>query len=241
MRPDPASARDPRSLIERTAANGFRWVTLDGAAPGLRARELDRSSRRDLAALLRRLELGFAGIDLWIPSDHFADPAQADRALAATTDSLGLARDLVALDGGVAAVSVVLPKDLSPTARDTLLHHADALGVHLADHAWPPAEPAHSDWDCVGIDPAALLLAGENPAKVVARVGGRLAVARLSDASDVARVEPGRGRLNDISYAVALKTAKYERPIVLDLRAVPDPLGCAPRVARWWAADLFQR
>lgn len=236
MRSERAGA-DPRALIERTAAAGFRWVTLDAAAPGLRARELDRSGRRDLAALLRRLELGLAGLDLWIPSAHFADPAHADRALAAATGAIGLAADLTALNGGHAVLGLTLPGDIPATARDQLLTEADAHAVTLADHAWPPAEHL-SETLRVGIDPAAVLLAGDNPAKAVARLGDRLALARLSDASDVGRVEPGRaqGRLNDLAYTVALSTAKYTLPVVLDTRALSDPAAAAPRVLQWWSA-----
>lgn len=242
MRSGPGPA-DPRALIEAAAAAGFRWATLDGAAPGLRPRELDRSARRDLAALLRRLELGFAGIDLWIPSAHFADPSLSDRAVSAAIESLELAADIAALNGGHGVLSLVLPRELSPTARESLLTHADSRGVRIADHAWPPAEQPHSDWLGVGIDPAALLLAGEHPAKTVARLGERIVVARVSDASDISRVEPGRGqgRLDDLAYAVALAAAKYDRPVPLDLRAVPDPLSAAARVARWWDPGSLQR
>ena len=60
----------------------------------------------------------------------------------------------------------------------------------------------------------------------------RLLVARLSDASEIGRVEPGKGNLNDLAYAVALQTARYMRPVILDVRAVADP---QPAAARWYA------
>lgn len=231
------AAPDPRAPIEWAAAAGFRHVTLDAAAPGLRPRELDRSARRDLAALLRRLELTPAGFDLWIPTSHFTDPAHADRAVAAVAAAIDLASDLVTLCAGHAVVSLTLPRDDLPTAtRDTLISHADARHATLADHAWPPPETATHDALAVGLDPATLLLAGDNPAKAAARLGPRLAVARLSDASEVARVEPGsrEGRLNDLAYVVALETAKYPRPLVLDTRGLPSPAESARRALRWW-------
>ena len=231
-------AADPRAPIEWAAAAGFRAVVLDGAAPGLRARELDRSSRRDLAALLRRLELGFAGIDLWIPSSHFADPVHADRAVAAVAGAVELASDIAALSGGDPLLSLTLPREDLPTGTgDALVAHADSRHAVLADHRWPPDEKPTHDALAVGLDPATVLLSGDNPAKAAARLGERLAVARLSDASEVARVEPGgrEGRLNDLAYVVALGTAKYSRPVVLDPRGLPAPGDAAVRALRWWS------
>src|SRR5688572_21716696 len=83
-----------RALIEWAAGLGYRAVQLDGTMAGLRARELDRSGRRDLAALLRRLELGYSGLDLWVPEAHFVDGAQQDRAVAAVVAGLELSAEL---------------------------------------------------------------------------------------------------------------------------------------------------
>lgn len=227
---------EPRAPIEWAAGAGFRSVAIDAAAAGMRPRELSRSARRDLAALLRRLELGLSGIDLWAPSAHFVDPALADRALGAALAAIDLASDLKSLNGSGGCLSLTLPRELPETTLHTLVTHASDRGVRLADHTWPPREPPRGDALGVGIDPASVLLAGDNPAKCAARLGERLACARLSDASEVARVEPGRGqgRLNDLAYVVALHTAKHAGPVVLDLRGVPDPTAAAPRVLAWW-------
>ncbi|MBK7405662.1 MAG: hypothetical protein IPJ41_13820 [Phycisphaerales bacterium] len=226
----------PRTLIEHAAAMGFRGVALDASTPGLRPRELDRSGRRDLAALLRRLELGLAGLDLWVPSAHFADPSLTDRALAASISAIDLARDLHSLNGEGATVSLTLPDEVPASTLHALESHASDRGVRLADHAWPPRDGADSRILGIGLDPAALLLAGENPAKCAARSGARLACARLSDASEVVRVEPGtgRGRLSDLAYIVALQTAGFGGAVLLDLRGLAEPLAIAPRVLRWW-------
>lgn len=234
----PSTATDPRAPFEWAANTGFRWVTLDASAPGLRPRELDRSARRDLAALLRRLELGLLGLDMWIPAAHFTDPAHTDRAVTATTAAIDLAADLAGLTGGHRIVSLtLLREDLSPTLRSTLAAHADARQAVLADHTWPPVDDAPIGPLGVGLDPAAVLLAGDNPAKAAARLGDRLTLARLSDASEITRVEPGssQGRLNDLAYTVALSTAKYTRPLVLDTRGLTDPAEAARRALAWWS------
>lgn len=231
----------PRQHMEWAATCGFRWITLDAASPGLRPRELDRSGRRDLAALLRRLELGIMGIDLWIPPEHFARSEHAERAVDATLAAIDLTADLAGLNRGERVLSLSLPRDREDavTAIATVVAHADSRGVEIADHTWPPPEAGAAGLTRVGLDPAAVLLAGDNPAKAAARTGERLAVARLSDASDFGRVAPGGrdGRLNDLAYVVALETAKYRRPVVLDARGIANPRGTATDALAWWTTS----
>ncbi|MFG0259133.1 MAG: hypothetical protein ACF8LK_02180 [Phycisphaerales bacterium JB041] len=232
-------ATHPRQHIEWAVAGGFRSVTLDAATPGFRPRELDRSGRRDLAALLRRLELGLMGVDLWIPPTHFGDAAHAERAVEAAAAAIDLVADLAGLNHGERVISLSLPRDReeASAAISTIAGHADSRSVEIADHCWPPVEARESDAVRVGLDPAALLLAGDNPAKAAARTGDRLAVARLSDASDIGRVAPGGrdGRLNDLAYVIALVTATYRRPVVLDTRGLPAPGEAALRCRAWWS------
>lgn len=106
-------SRGVRSAIGWVAGVGFRSVHLDAAAPEIRARDLDRSGRRDLAAAVRRASLGFTGLDLWIPAEHFEPGEHADRAHAALLGAIDLAADLRGLvptgDVSRAVVSVTLP------------------------------------------------------------------------------------------------------------------------------------
>lgn len=229
----------PRQHLEWAAAGGFRSVTLDAATPGFRPRELDRSGRRDLAALLRRLELGLMGVDLWIPPTHFGDPEHAERAVEATLAAIDLTADLAGLNEGQRVLSLSLPRDReqASAAIGTIAGHADSRSVEIADHTWPPVESGAAESVRVGLDPAVLLLAGDNPAKAAARTGDRLAVARLSDASDIGRVAPGGrdGRLNDLAYVIALETAKYHRPVVLDARGLAAPGDASLKCLAWWS------
>ncbi len=228
----------PRQHLEWAAANGFRWVTLDAATPGFRPRELDRSGRRDLAALLRRLELGLMGIDLWIPPEHFADAEHAERAVDAALSAIDLTADLAGLNQSERVLSLSLPRDRDDAASaiGAIASRADSRSVEIADHTWPPPDAGVAGSIRVGLDPAVLLLAGDNPAKAAARMGERLAVARLSDASDIGRVAPGGrdGRLNDMAYVVALDAAKYRRPVVLDARGLTAPPEAAAKALAWW-------
>lgn len=227
-------AESPRAALDWAREAGFRHASLDGGAPGLRARELSRSARRDLASLLRRLELGFAGIDLWIPPAHFADPAHADRAVGAACEALELAAELHRLHpgvGGPPTVSLALPASGAEAACEALEARAQACGALVADHAHPAAARplAHV---LIGVDPAAVLQAGADPASVVSGAPpGSVIAARLTAWPPA----PGRpARFDALSYAIALVTAGYRRPIVIDTRDLPDPrLGAAGALAAW--------
>lgn len=229
---------DPRETIEWVARTGARCIQLDAALPGLRPRELDRSARRDLAALLRRLGLGLSGLDLWIPPAHFTDPARADRAIAAVVQAAELAADfapLCAAPGAGATVSVQLPPALAEDGRRPLIDAASSRGATIADHTWPlapgddPASPI-----AAGLDPAALILAGADPAKEVSRLKAPPVSARLSDLGPAGRTPPGEGSLDELSYTVALEVKGYRAPIVLDLRGLPKPERAARDVVERW-------
>lgn len=224
----PAAPIDPRRLIEWTATRGARGVRLDASVKGFRARELDRSARRHLASLLKRLELRFAGVDLWIPSEHFHDPARADRAVSAVAATLELCGDLATLtdNGAGRSVSIALPKDSDEAGR-SLAQTAERAGVRIADHGeGAETRAAPGGWIGVGLDPAVLLARAIDPVAEVSRLlgasGSRLVSARLSDTDGIGRVTPGQGRLDVMAYAAALATHAGSGEMVLDLRGVRD-------------------
>lgn len=232
-------------------------VQLDAAAAGLRPRELDRSARRDLAATLRRLSLACSGLDLFIPSSHFSDPAQTDRAVSAVFDAIELAADLCtagAVPAGVTpAVAVAFPPSnravaassvaapTTPTSTPPpdaglagilaeLAARAQSRHVALCDCSYPPTAPAPGlDEPSIGLDPAALLAAGANPVSSAAAglTSGRLRHARLSDLAAAGRVAVGAGRLDVASYFAVLSTSSRPLIPVLDLRHVRDQAAAA--------------
>lgn len=245
--PEGVGAREgPRGLIDWAARSGVRGVRLDGGAKGLRARELDRSGRRDLASLLRRLELRFAGIDLWIPAEHFTDPNHAGRAVDAVIATIGLCTDLATLGLSVAgrSVSIVLPKGADEVAR-AIEAAAERAGVRIADHG-EGAEPRAAPGGAVGVglDAAALLLRSIDPVAEVSRMAGasgsRLVSARATDTDGIGRVALGDGRLDVAAYAAALSIARGPRidagDVVLDLRGVRDQGAALERGLAAWVS-----
>lgn len=252
------AALDLRACVGFARETGYRACAIDAMRHGVRPRELGRSARRELGATLRRNELSLTGIDLWIPSAHFADGANTDRAVAAVGAACELAHDLDALSRGTyglsgapgaptgvgaRVVSITLPEDPPSDVLDAIAAHADRSGVRIADHAWPAREGPGAERPIrCGVDPASLLLKGVDPAQAASALGARLASARLSDANDAGRVAPRTGlagqvaaRLDVEAYFVALLTAGYARPVVVDLRAVPEQRAAASAIAEYWA------
>lgn len=228
--------RTVRMWIDWAADHGFRGVAIDGATPGMRARELNRSARRDLASLLRRRELDFAGVDLWIPAAHFVSPEHQDRAHAATVGAIEFARELASLCGNRGAVvSVSLPHGEAGASLDGLRERALLCDVTLADHVWPPR--AATDGLEIGLDPATALLAGADPAVELPRISDRLGCVRLSDANSAGRATVGEGRLDLEAFRMSIVGVNWRSSVLIDVRGLEDCAAGAVRALALWAGQ----
>ena len=255
-----ATVRDAFALA---AASRCEAVQVAATIPGLRPRELDRSARRDLAAAIRRAGLGFSGLDLIIPPEHFSQPEHQDRAVTAISQACELAAELSGLLPGLcgASVSTVLDPATPLAVRKELAESASRSGCMLCELNWPtladrselgvppvgvlPPPPAGgpaisgSPYRC-GLDPAALLMGGIDPVLAATRLGAALSHPRLSDVSTVGRIAPGGSgaRLDLMGYRIALSAAGYSGPVVLDLRGVHDPWRAAAGAATAWRESV---
>ena len=220
-----------RAAVDWAASLGFGALQLDAAAPGVRARELGRSARRDLAATLRRRGLALTGLDLWIPPEHYTSPETGDRAAGALLAAIDLAAELGPLAGsrGV-VVSVTLPEDPGGGLLDAIAARADAGGVLVEDFTSEPPGGVIRP----GFDTSRHLLRGEKPGRAFARSASALATLRLNDADDTGRRALGRGLL-DIEMMRALHaTLTPTIPVITDLRGRIDPATGADDARRAW-------
>lgn len=222
----------PRGVASWVGSQGFRWLQLNGAARGFRARELDSSARRDLAGTLTRAEVRLSGMDLWIPPEHFADPVHVDRGVGAVVSTAELLGELRRLGATTTTpvVCVMLPGEPHEGVPSALAAAGDAHGVVVVDHA-----PTAADTAVWGADPAAVLMGGGEPSTEVSRRGPRVMAARLNDANAMGRCAVGSGRLDVLEYAMALSTAGVGGPVVVDLRGLPDAARAIERAKRAWA------
>ncbi len=228
----------PRAAIEWAAGVGFRSLHLDATAPGVRARELDRSGRRDLASTLRRHGLGFTGLDLWIPAEHFAEPAHADRALSALLGAVDLAAELAGLLGSAApVVSVTLPEGFS--VIDAVAAGADTSGAIIEDFGPGGEDDSRPPMVRPGVDTGRLLMRGDPPGKTFARLADRLGSLRLNDADDTGRRPMGSGRLDPSMLLALHATLTADLPVVTDLRGLENPQRAASAVVETLSTDPF--
>lgn len=218
-------------------------LILDATQAGQRPRELDRSARRDLAATLRRAGLHSGGIDLFIPAEHYASPAHADRAMAAMVAAIDLARELATLTEAPEAIvctefppavdsgggADARPGELLGTLLGSIREHAQIADVRLADTAPGAARPEILR----AVDVARCVLAGKDPAaELTAR-----SVLRLSDAAAGQRVPLGRGQAETRAIAGAWAVLGGSRAPILDLRGLIDAKGAvADAVSAWGLA-----
>jgi len=234
-----AGARPARgnltAQLELVREAGCGLVVLDAAGAGLRARELDQSARRDVAAMCRRAGVRVVGLDLWVPPGHWAEAARVDRAFEAAREALGLLADLHRLTeaggAGPGVLTVELPTGAAEAgaAATTLASFCAGLGVLVADvgagiWAGEGAGTPEGASMVLGVDPAGEMLTGRD---VLVRAGRAMA-ARLSDAGPLGRVEVGAGRLDVVSYAAGLATRDAGRRlgyVTLDVRGVRPARG----------------
>jgi sugar phosphate isomerase/epimerase len=250
-----------KTALTKLSEAGFRAVQLDATLPGIRPRELSQRDRRDLVSVTMRQSMTIGGIDLFIPRKHYRDPANIDRAMAATIATIELAADL-----GRVPVSLSLPvKAMAEDTRKLLIESADGRGVTLAIHAEDQLDALLAwvelvDMHCVGIaiDPTAILAQSKDPCSTVHKLSKKIRVARLADVSGT-DVEPagedddepaaslpgvrsdlGEGDLDVVGYRLAVDLcAGRTGPVVLDLRGLENPLASAKRALQVWKKAAF--
>lgn len=210
---------DGRARIEAAKALGFRAIALDATV--LRARDLDRSARRDLAAIFRRDGLAITGWDLPIPPAHFSDPARADRAISAARATIELAGDIERLaPSGFGGALVCLAGVEGVEAMRSIHDHALDRGVRCAVIAQDEAE---------GLGAAPRIDELQDPPRAIAALGPRLACVRWRG-----------GPIDQDAVRAAILIAGCARPIVLEIPAAADPVRFVALARERWSTSTAQ-
>ena len=215
---------DLRSGLQVVHDARFRAVQLPLSGPlRIVPRSFGASARRDLATTLRRLELFAAGLDCWIPPEHWGRSDTVDRAQAAIVDACAMAGDV-----GAIGVSVRLSPEIDDEVANVLQAAAESNGVQLFDFGMPPHERC-----AVGLDPASDLAQGEDS---IARAALGVGAARLTDLAQGHRCVPGAagGQLDLHAYRAALDVGGYRAPVALDLAGLPEPGVAMMQAASHW-------
>lgn len=222
-----------REAIAWLSELGLRGAQLSATDPATRARDLGASARRDLRATLARHELVCSGLDFFIPTAHYGDPAHVSRAFDALVGAIGLAADL-----GGAPVTAAIPPDAAPDFRAAIGAEASRLGVVvLVPTGATPVEldaPFAATVDC-----ATVLGESGRPEEAIARLGPRLGGVRLVDLLRSGLrgpiLEPGESRLDALAVRMAIEVSGFAGLPVLDARQWQEPRRGIVDSARRWA------
>jgi hypothetical protein len=189
---------------------------------------------------MRRRELELAGIDLWIPPEHFSDPDNCQRALDMVVQTAELASELSELVGGrsFASVSVSTAASIEGQMYSAMGASALQYGATVIDHRSEQSDACPSGIS-IGVDPASVLISGGDPAGAVHSAGERLGGARLDDVNAMGRCPVGAegGRLELDSYKAALMIGGPGW-VTVDLRQLPDPTRCYLIARKAWDSGL---
>ena len=216
-----------RAALRWIAERGLRSVTLDATDRELRPRLLDRPARRELAAVLKRLELVCAGVDLLIPAEHFDDPQHADRAVSAAGDAIGLASEFRSLGAGVSEPVVALAMGVDPVAGviEAVVSRAERDGVIVA--ALSTGVPGLRGAMELGV----LARSGVEASARVIEMGARLGQVRI-DRFD-------RQTLSTVPACVAAMSVASPGAIgVADLTDCADPERALAAALRSWTGPM---
>jgi sugar phosphate isomerase/epimerase len=238
--------------LRELATRDVRAVELTTAPPHLFTRHFGSYERKDLARLLRRLNLAVTSVnpsfaDVNLVSTNPEIREVSERQLAA---ELELAADLgagyvVVIPGrrhALAPAPDAAARAVLDEGLGRLLHRATELGVTIALENSPYGYLGSSAellgiveaWDSHRLRVAydvANALAQENPADGVARLGEYLALAHVSDTwrARWAHTSVGRGEVDFAGFAAALTAnTAFTGPTVYELVDGEDP---APRLA----------
>jgi hypothetical protein len=173
--------------------------------------------------MLRRTELELAGIDLWIPAEHYSDAEKSERAMETLHQTIVLVTELARLAGGRSRplVSVTLPTSMPESERRSINSLGERHGALIADHTPDGPEGMGSNIAglVIGVDPASCMMGGVDPEQRVHKSGA----IRLTDANPSGRCVVGGtgGRLDLSGYAGACLTSG-QRWIVTDAWGIDD-------------------
>lgn len=236
--PGTSWAGGPRAAIEWAGGIGYRRLALDLTAAGIRPRELDRSARRGIAALLRRAELAVVGCDLLIPADHFISPGHVDRAIEASIHAIEFARELAALCEARPLITLELPGESE--ARSIIGASAEREGVLVAQLS--AEEVGREGWSRLALNLPAVMGEGGDGAGSIGSQGDSLAQVRITDLVDGVRRPLGTagGKLEPLALVAAIAAASYGAcDPVIEVRGIAEQHTAAQTSLSAWPDSLL--
>ncbi len=222
---------------------GVRLVELAGHASDISPSALSSSGRRHLLRIVEGAGLQLASLTADFSGVRLTDPAMIEQRIEQTRDMLKLASDLHVGVVSTAIGAVTHPETGEPSAvaveaLQRMGVAADGYGIRLALRPSADAPDAFaallSAVGCpsvqLGLDPAALVIAGQNPIRFVERFATTTALVHIRDARighvdhPGCEVRLGEGDVDLIGAIVTLEATEYRGPYIMRRTDTNDPL-----------------
>lgn len=253
--------RLPVKEAVRTAAE-MRFSALEvGAVHGeITPEQLGESGRRHFRRFVEGFGLGLAALSADVPQTRLTDPQTVDERVFRTCRIIDLARALGVnvVTAGASALTHPESGEPSPLALEALRQigaAADARGVHYAlrpSHESPEKlagllDVLHCPSIRIGLDPAALAMTGVNPLAIVERLGDRVSLFHVRDATAGLAERPGKetrigeGHIDIPALMELLDAAAYGGPHILRRMDTATPIADLAAGREYIERELRQR
>jgi L-ribulose-5-phosphate 3-epimerase len=223
-----------KQAFQKASSLRFTGVEFSAIRGELSPENLSASGRRHLARFAGGLGLGIASLTADVPGTRLTDPLSVAERVDRTRQIIDLASDLGVPVVTTAAGALTNPETGEPSpiaveALQLLGDFADSRGRLLA------IRPTYDDGTrtasllnavgcpsvVVGMDPAALVMAGQSPLSVIASAAGRIPIMYARDGTvggperAGAEVPLGDGDVDMIGVIAALHASEYRGPYIV--------------------------
>lgn len=249
MRPPPLGIdlqdlrTDTRSALRQAAQLEFKTVELPAAAGETTPQNLSPSGRRHLQRIVADLGLSLSALSADFPGLRLSDPASIEERVEKTRAIIDLAADLsvpivTASVGALTHPETGKPSDAALEALHQIGEFADSRNRIFA------IRPTHDSADrletvlntvgCplmrIGLDPAAMVMAGLNPMSILSRFATQLGLIHLRDGQSGRPDRPGHetrlgeGEVDLRGLTELLRDYEYRGPLILRRTDATNPI-----------------
>ncbi len=225
---------DTKSALRTAAQMEFRAIELPAAHGETTPQELSSSGRRHLQRMVADLGLNMSALTADFSTLRLSDPRAIDERVERTRAILDLAADLsvqvvTASVGALTHPQTGEPSDAAIAALRQIGEFADSRNrVFAIRPSYDSAERLAAvikTVDCplirIGLDPAAMLMAGLNPMAILQQLGPQVSLIHMRDAVPGVPDRPGQetrlgdGEVDLRGLVSALSDWEYSGPLIL--------------------------
>lgn len=233
---------DAKSALRQAAGMEFQTVEVPAAEGETTPQSLSPSGRRHLQRLVADLGLNMSALSADFPGFRLSDPRSIDERVERTCAILDLAADMSVpvVTAGVGALThpqTGEPSEAAISALRRIGEFADARDRVFA------IRPSHDSverlaavlasvgcpWIRIGLDPAAMLMAGVNPLATMQRLGPQVSLIHMRDGVPGNPDHPGQetrlgeGEVDVRGLLASLQEWEYQGPLILRRTDASNP------------------